>query len=160
MAVLLLRVLLLRVLLRLRAWLASPVPAARAATRWPRTWLTSKRAPEAGLDGRLPRAVGESSSAQRPRAAPGTSATRRDALDDPVSRLTKYTPTAPPGRLDGWDKFRDRRLTKRHRRRAEPIGAPGHESRAAARVDPLEREASLKAPSVDTVEERPRKNSI
>jgi len=82
------------------------VPAARAAPRRPRKWLASKRAPESGLDGRLPRAFDQSSTAQRRPAAPDTSPTRRHALDDPVSRLTKYTPTASPGRLRAWDKYR------------------------------------------------------
>ena len=82
------------------AWLASRVPPARAAARWPRTWLASKRAP------------------------------------DPVSRLTKYTPTAPPGRLDGWDKCRDGALTTRHRHR---FGRSVPRISNPARLDPRER---------------------
>lgn len=56
-------------------------------------------APECGLDGRIPRALGEDSSAQRGRAAPGAIRTRHDALDDPACRLPKYTPTSTPVHL-------------------------------------------------------------
>ena len=49
-----------------------------------------------------------------------------DALDGPVLRLTKYTPTVPPVHLGGWDKYMHLGFLKgfRHRRAIEAAPMP------------------------------------
>ena len=88
------------------AWLASRVPPARAAARWPRTWLASKRAPEAGLHGRLPRAFDKSSSARagEPRPAPSPRAAMPSTtrfLGSPSTRPPRRRDTRVPGTNTG-----------------------------------------------------------
>jgi hypothetical protein len=65
------------------------------ATGWAGACFHGSRASESGLDGRIPRAFNEDSTCACRHGAPGTAATRRDALDDPVRLRNKPLPTLP-----------------------------------------------------------------
>jgi len=108
------------------AWLASRVPPARAAARWPRTWLASKRAPEAGLDGRLPRAFDERSSARAggPRPAP-----RPHAAMPSTTRFLGSPSTRPPRRRYGLTVGTNAATAPSRRVIATDSGVPCHGSR-------------------------------
>jgi hypothetical protein len=71
------------------------------APRWAGTCFHGSRASEPGLDGRIPRAFGQSSTCACVHRALGSVATRRDALDDPVRLRNKPPPTSPRRHL-GW----------------------------------------------------------